>query len=987
MNEQNYCKRLIEVELPIKRISKNARLEKEKRRSHVPLLYIWPATRPPSACRAVICATLYPDPADELCPPEFKNAVKTELIKWAKQYLKLLSEESYKDFVRYSNKPDLLEDPLELRKGLLHFIADFSDPIKSNKTEFLETARKLTLLSSEVKNVKPFLIDPFAGGGAIPLEALRVGCDVFAGDINSVAVFYNKVLLEIIPKYGSELIDGINTWFEWTKKEINKELIEFYPIDKDGLIPIAYLWTRVIRCEGPSCGIEVPLMRTLRLTRKTKAIKLIVDKNNKTIDFEVIQNADEAFIPEGTLRRGAALCPSCGYKTSSKSIRRQLSSRKGGANDARMFCVVLTGKDSRGRYYKTPSKDDLEAFIKARKKLEDIKKEHNGILSLVPDEPLPLPLPGRSGTLGIGLQGYGVKNWGDLFNYRQLVTHITYINLLKRYLEIITGKSEEFKTALSSIICLVINRLVDLNASLCVWQLNTPNTAHVFGRWALSIVMDFGEVNPLAGAGGSIDSVFKRIMSGLKANLNVLENTGVVQMSSATNIVLPDNSVDYFITDPPYYDAIPYSDLSNFFYVWMKRAIGEKFIDLFENQLTDRLNECIMDKDSNKDKEYFERNMEKALLEGRRVLKPGGVGLIIFAHKSTSSWESLLQAALNAGWIFTASWPIDTEMQSRLRAKNSATLSSSVHLVCRPRENIDGFLQNNVGDWRDVLQELPIRIHSWMPHLTNEGIVGADAIFACLGPALEIFSRYSIVEKANGEKVELKEYLNHVWAAVAKEALNMIFEGADTEGFEEDSRLTAIWLWTFLTSRNGNNEKIDSIESIEDENEFANNMLATGFVLEFDTARKIAQGLGAHLENLTNLIEIKGDQARLLDISERTKNLFGKDNVPGIMLNKIKKENQISLFDEFKKVQKEDWSLNGKKAEVGKTVLDRLHQSMVLFGTGRGEALRRFLVEEGVGKDERFWILAQALSALYPLAANEKRWVDGVLAKKKSFGF
>ena len=163
-------------------------------------------------------------------------------------------------------------------------------------------------------------------------------------------------------------------------------------------------------------------------------------------------------------------------------------------------------------------------------------------------------------------------------------------------------------------------------------------------------------------------------------------------------------------------------------------------------------------------------------------------GVVVFAHKGTESWEALISGIVESGWQVTASWPIDTERPNRQRAQGSAALGSSIHLACRPRENPDGSIRaDDIGDWRDVLSELPKRIHDWMPRLAEEGVVGADAIFACLGPALEIYSRYSSVEKASGEKVDLKEYLEEVWAAVSREALNMIFEGADASGTRVDA--------------------------------------------------------------------------------------------------------------------------------------------------------------------------------------------------------
>jgi len=314
----------------------------------------------------------------------------------------------------------------------------------------------------------------------------------------------------------------------------------------------------------------------------------------------------------------------------------------------------------------------------------------------------------------------------------------------------------------------------------------------------------------------------------------------------------------------------------------------------------------------------------------------------------------------------------------------SAALASSIHLVCRPRKKLDGSRQEiPVGDWRDVLQELPQRIHEWMPRLAAEEVVGADAIFACLGPALEIFSRYSRVEKASGERVALKEYLEYVWAAVSKEALNMIFAGADATGFEEDARLTAMWLWTISAGTNGQGPEIESSEEQDVENKEKLN----GFGLEYDAARKISQGLGAHLEHLTNLVQVSGDKAWLLPVSERARHLFGRGEGP-VPTKRKGKPKQLSLLDVIGEGDESEGGWGEKSgSRIGTTVLDRIHQSMILFAAGRGEAVKRFLVNDGVGQDQRFWRLAQALSALYPKGTDERRWVEGVLARKKGLGF
>jgi hypothetical protein len=275
-----------------------------------------------------------------------------------------------------------------------------------------------------------------------------------------------------------------------------------------------------------------------------------------------------------------------------------------------------------------------------------------------------------------------------------------------------------------------------------------------------------------------------------------------------------------------------------------------------------------------------------------------------------------------------------------------------------------------------------------MPRLAAEGVVGADAIFACLGPALEIFSRYSRVEKASGEQVLLREYLEHIWSAVAREALNMIFEGADTTGFEEDSRLTAMWLWT-LSAGIGNQDAAND-ENVDDEESSSKKAKSSGgFSLEYDAARKIAQGLGAHLEQLDHLVEVAGETASLLPVSARTRYLFGKDEATAPVEKKRKAVLVQMSFDSIEAELKESEGERGEKTapKLGHTALDRVHQSMILFAAGRSEALKRFLVEEGAGQDVRFWRLAQALSALYPAQSDEKRWVDGVLARKKGLGF
>jgi putative DNA methylase len=1010
VNRNGYPQRLIEVDLPIKRISAHARREKSIRHGHISTLHIWWARRPLAACRAVICAALWPDPADPLCPDSFRSTARQLMEKWASDHLKLSGEESGRNFVAIQKDPDLLKDNGLLRRALLDFIADFANWDNSTVKEYLDTSRALTQAAHEALGGAPetrsLVMDPFAGGGSIPLEALRVGADAFAGDLNPVAVLLNKVVLEYIPKYGQRLADEVRKWGQWIKQEAEKELAEFYPKDPDGATPIAYLWARTIQCEGPGCGAEVPLIRSLWLAKKayrSVALQLVPNKKAKRVDFQIIVKQQDGWVDQanpktkienpkfdGTVKRGSATCPCCGYTTPVAQVRLQFKARRGGANDARLMCVVQTYSGEQGRSYRLPTDKDLAAIRSGVSELKLRKAAHHGPFSFVPEEQISLNEIRR-----ISPPLYGMTTWGDLFSARQNLALATIANRISTLSE--QQEVDDIAAPVQTLLAFALDRQADYNSSVCRWVAAGEFIGNTFGRQAIPMVWDFCEVSPLSLSTGGFTGACEWIVNVLEREAIGADVAGHVESASAAAHPMPSDSANAYITDPPYYDSVPYSHLADFFYVWLRRSLGTIHTELFSAEATPKSAEIVVDRShelstSSKGIEFYESELAKAFEEGRRVLRPDGIGTIVFASKTTASWEAILKAVVDAGWIITGSWPIDTEMEARIAAAGQARLASSVHLVCRPRENPDGSVRmEEVGDWRDVLHELPRRIHEWMPRLAEEGVVVADAIFACLGPALEIFSRYSHVEKASGEVVTLKEYLEQVWAAVAKEALVMVFHGADASGFEEDARLTAMWLWTLRTGESNGNGDASDEESEEDEQEEegSKNGKVAGFVLEYDAARKIAQGLGAHLEDLTSLVEIKGDTARLLPVAERTRALFGKDEAQAPATPRRKREAQLKLGFEAELQEAEEsggWGQKGVQ-RVGSTVLDRVHQSMILFAAGRGEALRRFLVDEGVGRDERFWRLAQALSALYPTGSDERRWVEGVQARKKGLGF
>ncbi|MFH1009686.1 MAG: DUF1156 domain-containing protein, partial [bacterium] len=764
---EQYPKRLIEVDLPIKRISAHARREKSIRHGHISTLHIWWARRPLAACRAVICASLWPDPADALCPDAFRKTARNLMGEWAEKHAKLLtSQESLNRFIKIQKNPEKLKDNLFLRQALLDFVADFANWDNSTVKEYLDTSRALTRSAHEAlggtQGTRPLVVDPFAGGGSIPLEALRVGADAFASDLNPIPVLLNKVILEYIPKYGQRLADEVRKWGTWIKKEAEKDLAEFYPKDPDGATPIAYLWARTIQCEGPGCGAEVPLIRSFLLGKHgvtATGLRLEISHAKKTIAYKLAKASSPESFENGTLRRGSATCPICGYTVPGKRVRMQASEKDGGADTARLLAVYCSS--SKGRFYREPSQRDLDAFTKARFFVDEQRQLtlEDGT-SMVPNEELPY----LRSIFNINL--IGVNRWDMMFSSRQLISLLTLAKLVRTYFAKIKTQDLEFAKAVATVLAMAVDRQADYSSSICTWVQSGEFIGHTFAQGqSLPIKWDFAEVAPFASGSGNWEGAVGWIVRVLEEGVASDLHQGEIQRASAIEQPLPDDSAQLVFTDPPYYDAVPYADLSDFFYVWLKRTVGPIHPLLFQQCTTQKEGEIVQLSERNskyayKTRSYFEQLMRKALEDSRRVVAPSGLAVIVFAHKETSAWETMLQALISSGWIAVASWPIDTEMGARLRAHNSAALASSIHLVCRPRENPDGSVHtDDIGDWRDVLSELPRRIHEWMPRLAEEGVVGADAIFACLGPALEIFSRYSRVEKASGEVVTLKEYL------------------------------------------------------------------------------------------------------------------------------------------------------------------------------------------------------------------------------------
>jgi putative DNA methylase len=1054
------CKRLAEVDFPIAEVSRHAAREKSIRHGHPSTLHLWWARRPLASSRAVLLGLLWPDPCDPLCPEEFKQRARALLPQVQGQ-------------VGPTDE--------DLRKKLLKFIGDFANWDLAAHRSYLEVSR--ALVKAAHGEEPPLVVDPFAGGGSIPLEALRLGCEAFASDLNPVACLILKVMLEDIPRHGPELAEELRRVGAEIKKQAEQELADLYLKDPDGATPIAYLWARTVRCEAPNCGVEIPIYKSAWLSKKSakkaryfkeapdgrcRVLLLVSNPLGGPVEFRIArgegsENPRPGFAElRGTKAKGNnanVICPCCdtvlpGNKKNPRTVT-QLAAQRGGADvlfgakgqrtgGARMLAVVTLRPGQPGRHYRLPTERDYEAVRNAQARLAAIlgEWERGGRQGLcpVPDEPLP-PV----GTLGFRVQRYGMLQWGDLFTARQKVALVTFVSRVDSCNDV----SRECKDLLA----IAIGRVADASASLASWLASGEEIKHVFARQALPIVWDFGETNPTSDVSRSWSSALDSIESVLKASVSAHLSAGQVQQADACQSSLPAEATGMYVTDPPYYNAIPYSDLSDFFLVWLKRSLVDQpwLRDPFDptNPLSPKMREAVQDETKKvngrpKDRIFFEETMSHAFAEGRRILKEDGVGSVVFAHKTTEGWEALLSGMIRGGWTITGSWPIATEAGNRLRARESAALATSVHLICRPRvapassRQDAGATDSNVGDWANVLRELPKRVGNWMERLQGEGVRGADLVFACIGPALEIFSRFARVETADGRAVPLAEYLEKVWEVVGRSALAQVLGTAEARArngvagaVEEDARLTALFLWTLQSTddaatfaeaarlhnegksggawqravsstavRSEDDEESLDVDNDDDDNdEGSSRSRPKGFTLVFDVVRRFAQPLGIELPKWERrVIETKKGVVRLLPIAERAKQLFGEDGAQA-MAARLEWEattGQVIQLELFLSIERGAApAIRGRARGRGKrvgidvseeslaasreaTTLDRVHAAMLLQAGGRTNALRALLKAERERGPE-FLRLANALSALYPKGSEEKRLLDAML--------
>jgi adenine-specific DNA methylase len=880
-------KRLIEVALPLREISEQSAREKSIRHGHISTLHIWWARRPLAACRAVVFASLIPDPDDPECPESFRRMVKQVL---GRNEFKPKNGEG-------GTAPDTA------RNRCLEFIKQLVKWDNSNKQAYIEPARTLIaaahkLLHPGAEGAAPKLLDPFAGGGAIPLEALRLGCEAQAVDLNPVAHLIELCTLVYPQKYGqpdnrsvpeyikrlivhnkarkkakgggglfdsyddgeaatvdaiipdveiteaeyrkNPLAADVKYWGHWVLEQARRELGQFYPAEADGSIPVAFLWARTVTCPNPTCGGKIPLIRQLWLCSKTKrktALQMTPDPKSKACRFQVVEGDKIVFDPaQGTITRGDAKCPFCQHVAPVKYIREECKNKR---MDMQMLAVVTTAIGETSKHYRQVTSKDEAVFHQAGQHLASAMKRHGS-------DVVPLETISRNAPRRVSPPLYGLDRFVDLFNQRQALALTTFCRLIRDAAEgICKVHDTEYGRAVATIIACGADKCLDFASTLCRWGNDDEGVTGTFGRQAIGMVWDFAESNPLQDRTGGFSWAVGFALDVVVNVAMASENTGVVAQGDATQLPSLDEAVHGIITDPPYYDAIPYSDLSDYFYVWLKRSVGSLYPDIFRTPLTPKSREITEQRPhrslkKRKDKRFYEEMMTTAFSEMRRATVPFGIVAVMFAHKSTSAWEALIGGLMRSGLIVSASWPIHTEMRTRMVARNTASLASSVTLVCRKRKADAGD-----GHWDDVRKELQQVAKERLEFFWAQGIRGADFFISAIGPALSVFGKYERVTKLSGEEVTVGQFLDEVRGLVTNYALAKILKTTHTANIDSESRFCVVWKWSY------GDAKVPADESF-----------------------KLAQALGMNTEVMwdrTGVLEKSGENVQAMSVAKRMK--------------------------------------------------------------------------------------------------------------------
>ncbi|MGQ0742866.1 MAG: DUF1156 domain-containing protein [Acidimicrobiales bacterium] len=755
-------RKLIEVALPLEAINREAAREKSIRHGHPSTLHLWWARRPLAACRAIIFASLVDDPSAR--PEEFPTEEAQEA---ERQRLFRIIE----DLVRWEN---------------------------TTNDAVLEAARAEIMRSCDGK--PPPVYDPFCGGGSIPLEAQRLGLEAHGSDLNPVAVLITKALIEIPPKFAGRppvhpdagrlaagawegaagLAEDVRWYGRWMRDEAERRIGHLYP--KVALPPeqgggeatvIAWIWARTVRSPNPAWDGPMPLVRSFALSTKKGRetwVQPIVDRENRSIGFEIRTGPG---CPEGTVGRNGAVCLATGTPVPLAYVRAE---GKAGRMGAQLMAIVAEGH--RSRIYLPPDPD------------------HDRIArSAVPPEDVPdTDLPEKA--LGFRVQGYGMTKHRHLFTDRQLVALCTFSDLVMeaRARLVSDGAREDYADAVATYLAFTISKVADRGSTICTWFTDRDSTRNTFARQAIPMTWDFAEMNQLLRGTGSFAGANEWTVESLDAAAPGLPGRAY-QLDAGT--LRHDQGVVH-VTDPPYYDNIGYADLSDFFYVWLRRSLKVIHPDLFSTLLVPKVQELVATPyrfagDRRAAEKHFESGVGAAFERMRGSQVPGFPMTVVYAFKqaegsdgvgtvASTGWETMLEGLLRSGLSVHGTWPLRSELSNRMLASGTNALASSIALVCRPRPD-DAPLATR----KEFLAALKGELPQALRHLQQGSIAPVDLAQAAIGPGMGVFSRYAKVVEADGTAMSVRTALGLI-NSVLDETLS------EQEGdFDSDTRWALAW--------------------------------------------------------------------------------------------------------------------------------------------------------------------------------------------------
>lgn len=744
-------KKLIEVALPLEKINAESAREKSIRHGHPSTLHLWWARRPLAAARAVIWSSLVDDPSSH--PEKFPTE----------------------------------EDQNKERQRLFKILEELVVWENSNDERVLEAA-KAEILKSTGGN-PPALLDPFAGGGAIPLEAQRLGLEAHAHDLNPVAVTINKAMIEIPPRFAGKapvnpdaqvsamrngwsraqgLAEDVRYYGEWMKQEAYKRIGHLYPKVK---VPheqgggeatvIAWIWARTVKCPNPACGCEMPLASSFVLSKKKGHeawVKPIPDGDK--VHFEVQNGKCPKEYESYKTGRGAAFkCPCCGEVTTDEYVKSEGKAERLGTQ-----LMAIVGDGKHGRIYLSPNEEHILA---AR-----VEKPENSPTGALPENPRWFSPP-----------AFGMDHYDDLFTPRQLTALTTFSELVSEaqakveadavaagmkndHLPLRNGGdgARAYGEAVGVYLAFVIDKLTDYHSTICSWHSSKELIRNTFGRQAIPMVWDYVEANPFSSSAGCFNNMLEWVTKCLVEFPSSYE-AEASQADAQSDCGLRNIMVS---TDPPYYDNIGYADLSDFFYVWMRQSLKDTYPELFSTMLVPKVEELIAtpyrhDGNVEKAKSFFEDGMLSACKQMYQYAREDVPVTIYYAYKqsdsddhgtASSGWETMLGAIVNAGFAITGTWPMRTEMANRSIASGTNALASSIVLVCRKRpENAPQTTRRN------LIATLRRELRPALKELQTSNIAPVDLAQSAIGPGMGVFSRFRKVLEADGSTMSVRSAL------------------------------------------------------------------------------------------------------------------------------------------------------------------------------------------------------------------------------------